>query len=595
MNALASLAWKEWREARAFLWIALGTFVVLPVIGGIEELFQSPARFEISAYPWVLTFGGVLAVFVAVGATCRDFSGHLEDFWRSRPVSVTRWMLVKYIVGLAVVLIACIVPLAIELQFNREKSAILLILWFPFLWAALYSIGFLTGCLVRRTAHAATLALAAMLLVYFLPVVLPPLQWLNINVVTDSAITFDQRVSPGHGWPILFDVPQLAFASGMLVLAIIVLLLALLAVNRDWRLGSSRKMMYGSVAAVVLIIFASAAFQLGTNMPILRQIDLSKDEPACQIQYHGADSYLITRKPQPDGLAPYCHLRSIRLTDSSIELGPPIRLAIQFQWGLTWDAELAPFSPKTAYYFNSLGNNERVSISLRVAQLDAPIDKFVLQIGEFTSYDFPGSPRLFATGNRLYVIGPHLIVLDITIPLSPRVISDVPFGYSFGWDHFGGDTFKVILPPVPGLSPRQRFEAVMKPLCFDGDTLCEGFGDNDVTLLCYHLAHLTEKNAVFEKVGQYKPTILENMFGSQDFFSRMMLQNGLLYVCQGYTDRVTNPHVDVFDTRGPHPLRLIGHFAAPGIRTVVPLPDGTALVGGDKLWLIGPPPHAGSQ
>jgi hypothetical protein len=81
------------------------------------------------------------------------------------------------------------------------------------------------------------------------------------------------------------------------------------------------------------------------------------------------------------------------------------------------------------------------------------------------------------------------------------------------------------------------------------------------------------------------------MFGSRNIFSSKLV-NGLLYVSDGYTGATTNPRVDVFDTRGPHPLRLIGHFAAPGVRTVLSLPDGNALVGGDKLWLIGPPPHS---
>jgi hypothetical protein len=593
MNALTSLAWKEWREARAFLWIALGTFVVLPVIGGIEELFQSPARFEISAYPWVLTFGGVLAIFVAVGATCRDFSGHLEDFWRSRPVSVTRWMLVKYVVGLSVVLVACIVPLAIELEFNREKDAILLIVWFPFLWAALYGIGFLTGCLIRRTAHAAMLALAAMLLVYFLPVVLPPLQWLNINVVTDSAITFNERVSPGHGWPILFDLPQLAFAGGMLVLAIIVLLLALLAVNRDWRLGSSRKMMYGSVAAVVLIIFASAAFQLGTNMPILRQIDVPKGEPIWTIRFRGNEGYVISERPNAGpGREVLLNCRTIKLTNSSFEFGRAAQVDQQFLYDFIWFVDHAPSDYNIVYYVNDTTNYMEVSLWLNLAQLDKATGKPFLHLWDFGNDSDGTRPIVYAVQDRLYVIGRRLIVLDITQPLAPRVISNVPFGYAFGWPMPDSVTFTEILPPVPGLTPRQRLQAVNKPYCFEGDTICEWTGDGG--LMAYHLTLLTESKAVFKKVGQYEPTLLEKMFGSGRRYD-MRLQNGLLYLTAGYLGETTNPRVDVFDTRGPHPLRLIGHFAAPGIRTVFPLPDGTALVGGDKLWLIGPPPHVSSQ
>ncbi len=590
MKATISLAWKEWHEVRAFLWIAFGMFILLPVIGGIEERFQSPARFEISAYPWVVTFGGVLAIFVAVGATCRDFSGHLEDFWRSRPISITRWLLVKYLVGLGVVLVACITPLAIELEFNREKSAILLIVWFPFLWAALYGIGFLTGCLVRRTAHAAMLALSAMLLVYFLPVVLPPLQWLNINVVTDSAITFNQRVSPGHDWPNVFDLPQLAFAGGMLGLAIIVLLLSLLAVNRDWRIGSGRKMMYGSVAGVVLILFASAAFQLGTNMSILRQIDAPKGEPIWTIRHRGNEGYVISERPDslPDREVRF-NCRTIKLTNSGFEFGRPAEVDQQFLYDFVWYLDHAPSDYNIVYYINDTTNSRKVSLWLNLAQLNKGTGKPFLHLWDFGNDSKDGfRPVVYAAGDRLYVIGRRLIVLDITQPLAPRVISDVPFGYSFIWSPYGMDPITEILPPVPGLSPRQKLQAVNNLYCFEGDTICEWTDDSG--LLVYHLTHLTDSKAVFKKVGQYQPTLLEKLFGSGRPYD-MRLQNGLLYLSAGYSGEATNPRVDVFDTRGPHPLRLIGHFAAPGVRTVFPLPDGNALVGGDKLWLIGPPPH----
>ncbi|MGD0138782.1 MAG: hypothetical protein ABSD28_07900 [Tepidisphaeraceae bacterium] len=584
MKQLTALVWKEWREDRAFLWIALGVFVGLPIVGGLEEIVQYSYRFEISASPWVLGFGGVLAVFVAVGATCRDFSGHLEDFWRSQPVGITRWLLAKYLVGLAIVLVACVLPLAIEVSIDRDKSAILLIAWFPFLWAALYGIGFLAGCLVRRTSHAAMLALAAMLLVYFLPVVIPPLQWLNVGAVTDFSILLGQ-------WPRVLGPAQLAFAAGMLGLAITVLALALLAVHFDWRIGSGRKMMYASISAAILILFASAAFQLGTNMPILRQIDMPKGEPIWWIRCNGNDGYVISPRPDSTYLESTFNLRTIKLTESGIELGSPVRVSPQLLWG--WYLEHAPGHPNTVYRVTETDKDETGTLWLNVAQLDKGTDKPAIRLGEYEQYSPNASwPHLYASGDRLYVIGARLMTLDISKPLTPHVISNVPFGYSYddrGFA-FGNDTFTEILPPVPNLSQRQRLQAVIKPFCFEGDILCEWPWRGN-TAIAYRLTQLTDTKAVFKTIGQYKPTLLEEIFGASNRLN-MELQNGLLYVSQ-YPGNTENPHIDVFDTRGPHPLRLIGHFAAPGVRTVCPLPDGRALVGGDKLWLVGPPPHKG--
>jgi hypothetical protein len=72
------------------------------------------------------------------------------------------------------------------------------------------------------------------------------------------------------------------------------------------------------------------------------------------------------------------------------------------------------------------------------------------------------------------------------------------------------------------------------------------------------------------------------------------MANGLLYVSNGVSlprGSGVNPTVDVYDVNGPHPLRQVGHFAAPGVINVCPLPDGRAIVGGSKLWLVGPPPR----
>ena len=48
-----------------------------------------------------------------------------------------------------------------------------------------------------------------------------------------------------------------------------------------------------------LILFASAAFQLGTNMPILRQIDMPPGQPIVDIYYQGGGGYVITLRAVP--------------------------------------------------------------------------------------------------------------------------------------------------------------------------------------------------------------------------------------------------------------------------------------------------------
>jgi hypothetical protein len=40
-------------------------------------------------------------------------------------------------------------------------------------------------------------------------------------------------------------------------------------------------MMYGAISTALLILLSSAAFQLGTNMPILQEVDLPGGNKEC--------------------------------------------------------------------------------------------------------------------------------------------------------------------------------------------------------------------------------------------------------------------------------------------------------------------------
>jgi len=601
MKQLAALAWKEWHEVRIYLWIALGVFVGLPVIGMLEAKYQHVGgRYEISASPWVLIFGGVLAVFVAVGATCRDFSGRLEDFWRSRPLNVGRWLLVKYFVGLAVVLASCVLPLVVELCIDKQKQALLFAVWFPFMWAAAYSLGFLSGCLLRRTAHAAMLALAGMLLVWFLPLVLPPLQWMSLTVITSYYL-------PALQWPDVFDARFVQFAAGMAAVAVLMAIVSIQIARRGWRIEAGPKMMYGSVSAALLILFASAAFQLGTNLPVLQQVDLPQmDSPSriasSRLRCVGQRGFIMAEyfpdTPQLQIGQVKFKLRTFDLTPSGIKLESTIReVTDSLFWGYQ-GAVWAPNDLGIGYVVDNMGGDGRDEYMLRAVSLETEAKgepQFLWEQSDTHSKPIPYGFAVYVRRNRLYVISSHLVVLDISQPLKPRIISNTPFS----WPDVPGspeyqdmDRLVFTLPQVADLSPAERLEATMGSASyinlhsFDGEYLCIADGD---VLVAYRLTDLNGITATFKKIGQYEPTILEDVFGLNPY-GQMTVQNGLVYAQFYGRSAGVNSSISVFDLRSNPTLRLVGHFSAPGAEVVQPLPDGRAIVGGSKLWLIGPPP-----
>ena len=571
MRQLASIAWKEWHELRIFLWIAIGVFIGLPIAGGVEEIYNAPMHhFEILASPWVIALGGVLSVFIAIGASCRDFSGHLEDFWRSRPVGIVRWLLVKYAIGLLVVLAGCLLPLFLEFWINHgRQSDITVFLLFPFQWIAIYSLSFLAGCLVRRTAHAAMLGLAAMLLVYFLPLVLPPLSWINL---ADATVGISPYIHDDL-WSILRHTPLAKFGAGMLVVATISLVAAVVAVRGDWHVDSGRKMMYGSVSAALLILFSTAGFQLGTNLPVLAQADLPDGGQIQDLQFDGQHGTIVFGR---------YNQHTIDLTAAGLQIGPALKTAPGSVSGLA-----KPNQPPPFWYELVFDNDNHFQLAVKnqaveTLTIDLPADLYLSSNSRW--------PRTEEWQNRLYVYSAKLLTFDITDRSSPRLISDTPFNAPPQYFPFGGsETAIEDLPQLPDVPPAERLQAALstwREFAFNGEILINT--DNDA-LFEYRLTEITDTHATFNKIGEYKSSMLEQLFGRGGYYDPT-LQGGLLYVRQGYERGPFESVIAIFDTAGPRPLRPIGHFAARAIEQVRPLADGKALViGKGKIWLVGTP------
>jgi len=206
--------------------------------------------------------------------------------------------------------------------------------------------------------------------------------------------------------------------------------------------------------------------------------------------------------------------------------------------------------------------------------------------------------------NRVYVWGTHLITLDISDPRRPKVISNRPnpqfYGDTGGFRSMrqNGELREIALPQIPELPAIERLRMVASTGwgAFDGKIFC---GDDwtklPVSLYSFRLVGLTDQAASFEPVSQYQQSMLEQVFGFQDF-GGLKLENGLLFNSAVPSGPVQyygsiNGSITVFDVRGSGVFREVGHFAAPGVRNVWPLPDGRCIVGGSKLWLVGPPPR----
>ncbi len=158
-------------------------FVVLPVFAFVLSIAAGNPMDYLSLM--VLAMGSLLAVLVGVGTACRDLRGGVETFWRSRPIDARRWLLVKYLIGLFVLqiiyLLALCAHVGVVAFLDRQFNDIFVIplLFNRFSLVLIYSVAFVLGCLVRQAVPRAILSLAAVLLIYFLPVLIPAAGWLE--------------------------------------------------------------------------------------------------------------------------------------------------------------------------------------------------------------------------------------------------------------------------------------------------------------------------------------------------------------------------------------------------------------------------------
>lgn len=456
MKQFVSLLWKEWYETRVLFAIALFVFLVLPLIGGLQQ-YHSDHMFHISASVWAFYLGGLLAIFMGVGTVSRDFGGGLEDFWRSRPVGIERWLIVKYFIGLLATLIPLYVPLLLQTWINRVDTELVvepkyILAWCPFVWAALYSIGFLSACLLRRAAHAAMLAVALGLLLYFLPEVFPPLRFLSLEWVMDGS----EHPRTGYGSQILpiyhrtpwapgnvpFEPSQLAFAAGMIVLCAIALGLAMLAVARDWRVESSRKLIYWSIGSATVLVFASASFQVATNLPLIQTIDLSRKRALNGWAHIEGNQGIIESSwwTGPAGYEQYHQgLQTFDVTSSGVDVGPVTEVTrrgwSQSVWSPDHPEIIYEVRPATHVPYTQTQYPQLIITTLKDGAKSVTVQQFPEFFWKYWS------PELFIWNGRLYLRNNQAVVLafDISDPAKPRLTStdaNVNLPAQVGWGNW---------------------------------------------------------------------------------------------------------------------------------------------------------------
>jgi hypothetical protein len=186
MSTTTALFKKELHTAKWFLLGGILFFWGFPLLQLTGNYYQWGKLQADMPSPMAIVFGGLFAIITAAGLVCLDMSKGLYDFWRSKPIGLMSQMLVKYAIGLIIVLFAITVPVWLEIvlsEYDGPDIAQKTILYcHTFIIILIYSIAFCIGHILRNMTESVIISCAAALLIYFVPVLVSALEPLSFFV-----------------------------------------------------------------------------------------------------------------------------------------------------------------------------------------------------------------------------------------------------------------------------------------------------------------------------------------------------------------------------------------------------------------------------
>jgi hypothetical protein len=112
-SPFAAIAWKQFRESAPLAVLGATCIALITLIVYLSTKREGITANQLpfmAATVWMIV-GVMVAVVAGVGVFLDDLSPGLNGFWRSRPIKLGQWFVVKYVVGLLVTIVTIAVPL----------------------------------------------------------------------------------------------------------------------------------------------------------------------------------------------------------------------------------------------------------------------------------------------------------------------------------------------------------------------------------------------------------------------------------------------------------------------------------------------------
>ncbi len=611
MTSWRSYLWKEYRQNRRLGLVALGLFLGTSFIPSIVDSIRHDrlAWYDGSGLSMLLLGGPILAMVAGVCAMGRE-QGAIECFWRSQPVKLNRWLLSKYVTGLALVWLVCWMPLLIQIagwaiaerydplidSLDSLDTAPL----YSFILLLIYSASFVLGHCIRGLLHAAILSVGAMAMIYIIPLVVAPLSWLSIEALQRAdAGTLDAR-------------SFIAFAAAMTALSIALLWLAGVLFRRNVRIDVDRRTLSWSVVVMLLVLATATAFPMSTNLPAQQVVPL----PVTQnVMVHDMVAegnevlILLSSGAQPySGNGRKHGLVRVHIREQNSVVDEPLWFADPGQgqgfyytaFGLAWPAE----NPSLAYaLLGETWPHDRRAVDKRkealcVVALDAKrSDPIVhrLDLSPLLSSSV-GWLTMCLDQHLLYVCNEtgqgHLLTFSSADPETPTLTTNQKVERRLGLEGPGlfrdaPERYQIQLIPATGLDEAARLE-VTRRLDYPRWTMAgpdrvvafvpepDGYGHR---LVLFKAGPARDNVIALQPIAQRRSRTIDQFFG--------LAYRSQVYYMDRLALQLSDRGVTVYDIGNPPYLKRIGHYAA-GERfgTLALLPNHRVIVAGERLHIL---------
>ncbi len=296
LTSMRAIIWKEWRQQRAvFLWGTLAC-LVLPVF---EMLLRWRRGWGIQseAASAVVSFAGpVLAMILAAATAWQDTNKGLMMFWQSRPIRPGRLFAAKLLVGAAVLCVSFLIVISLEMVTTVLPGKMPERDPFGFAWRVfantlpvsvlLFSLTVFFVVLLRDMLKAVLLSVWAAHLLYFAPLLVRGLGWLNIiERMGDGRVP---SVMQYMYWKLTAEIRDKSFAeifsqpeylSYLLFVlfcfagAAVFCWLCVRTIRGGWRVKAGEKTLVWLLGGTAAAIFVFSMFHVGSNLEPVQMHD----------------------------------------------------------------------------------------------------------------------------------------------------------------------------------------------------------------------------------------------------------------------------------------------------------------------------------